>query len=198
MSRQQSRHAERPILFSGPMVRAILAGQKTVTRRVVREKKCTACNDVGEVHAGTEHGLTIRPCPRCDGVRRCPYGAPGDRLWVRETWRYLGDAVTVYAADFDGDGFRRARPWRPAIHMPRTSARLILRVTDVRVERLHAIDEADAIREGVAQFATIPAARSEREVFVALWEKINGERAPWASNPWVWRVAFEVEASRGA
>lgn len=192
---------ERPILFSGPMVRAILAGQKTVTRRVVREKKCTTCNDVGEVHAGTEHGLTIRPCPRCDGVRRCPYGAPGDRLWVRETWRYLGDGVTLYRADIP-DHLARRTTWHPSIHMRRHRSRLTLRVTDVRVERLHAIDEADAIREGVDAVSVADVPRngtlSRRDDFAQLWEKINGKRAPWASNPWVWRVAFEVEATRGA
>lgn len=95
-----------------------------------------------------------------------------------------------------GDEVRRieVKKWRPAIFMPRDFSRLILAVTDVRVERLHAIDEADAIREGLPpklpEGTTLSRNSSARERFASLWDMINGTRAPWSSDPWVWRVEF--------
>lgn len=181
---------ERPILFSGPMVRAILAGQKTVTRRVAKDFSGSAL-----AHA--------------NAAIRCPYGAPGDRLWVRETWQAMeidGVKLCAYRAscpndtfDFDGpQGIRgiEVKRWRPGIHMPRTFSRLSLDVVDVRVERLHTIDDADAEREGFidpdAEDIEGPCRPLRPRLrFAELWDKINGKRAPWASNPWVWRVAFE-------
>lgn len=153
---------ERPILFNGPMVRAILAGQKTQTRRVMREQVC----DPGIVQiAGpgyceiiNEHGVQI------PGFR-CPYGQPGDRLWVRETHAIV--PRTAYAAS-DGvqqvlrpddehdaavfrEGWTRSPPgrWRPSIHMPRWASRIKLEITGVRVERLQDISEMDAVAEGI-------------------------------------------------
>lgn len=194
---------EHPILFSTPMVRAILAGQKTVTRRVIR---------------GVSPGAD-RPLAMCGAVSfsdtgrwvACPYGAPGDRLWVRETWRYESDGVAMYRADVRDELAHRAK-WRPGIHLRREHARLCLAVEDVRVERLHAIDEADARAEG-AHWADCGADQygqprpgwsmlhphpgvyeeclhSARSAFANLWGKINSKRAPWDSNPWVWRVQF--------
>ena len=168
---------EHPILFSTPMVRAIIGGQKTVTRRVIR---------------GVSPGAD-RPLAMCGAVSfsdtgrwiTCPYGAPGDRLWVRETWRYESDGVAMYRADVRDELAHRAK-WRPGIHLRREHARLFLAVEDVRVERLCSLDDSDAIREG------IPAAGDVRPFarFAELWDRINGKRAPWAGNPWVWRVQF--------
>lgn len=181
---------ERPILFSGPMVRAILAGRKTQTRRVV--------------------GPTARAAINC---RR------GDRLWVRETWArvdYVDGVVSHHAVDSDGverrlvyradcpdlewDDQPESR-WRPSIHMPRWASRLTLAVTDVRVERLRDISEEDAKAEGVepaplagaAIISDTPASASvsHRHAFGLLWDSINAARGHgWGSNPWVWVVAF--------
>jgi hypothetical protein len=239
---------ERPILFSGPMVRAILAGTKTQTRRIVTHRHGISflggmgqTNDpacLGYAFDGPDHNgymvLARGLDERHDHGRislPCPYGAPGDRLWVREAWcsgYARGCWGTVFAADkqfvqgsrrhekgvhfnaeWDGPGGQHYK-WRPSIHMPRWASRLTLEVTDVRVERLHDITEEDARAEGVeawmeslrggphynhnAQLGAYPVT-----AFARLWDSINGERAAWHSNPWVWVVAFRrvaVEAGR--
>ncbi len=199
---------EHPILFSAPMVRAILAGQKTVTRRLVKPQPPAGCDRVTLMPLSTEaswHNDASRekhPAPRKrdgDAWMRCPYGSPGDRLWVRETWRAddYDDAGTIYVADLPAELFEEAGDlvkWRPSIHMPRNRSRLTLAVEEVRVERLHAIDEADAVREGLPprlpEGTALSGNSSARQRFEWLWDHINGTRAPWASNPWVWRVQF--------
>lgn len=194
--------AERPILFSAPMVRALLAGTKTQTRRVVKARKCPdiGCELAPSEIAGEEH---------LD--RLCPYGQPGDRLWVRETWaaphRYdhLGpsnipvDGVrTHYAASEDRGGLR----WRPSIHMPRWASRITLEVVGVRVERLQDISQDDARAEGAPPSHTsIDAVSREfgypdfpRSWYAQLWDQINGPGS-WDANPWVWVVEFKrIEA----
>lgn len=203
---------ERPILFSGPMVRAILEGRKTQTRRAVK---------------GVE-GMEFWRCfDRQQGDRwafrseitshevACPYGAAGDRLWVRESWNVSGLgfgmkpslASTIadagawrYAAD-DKSGWQHG--WRPSIHMPRGASRITLEVMGVRVERLQEISEADAVAEGIERdpmlqrtFAVYPL-NEERPGYVncplasyhSLWDSINGPGS-WDANPWVWVVEF--------
>lgn len=202
---------ERPILFSAPMVRALLAGTKTQTRRVAKHPllQTLSCilhcgggwwgDDEGEVQV------------------RCPYGEPGDRLWVRETFQsFTDDGQIIYRADpasFDAmnelklDGCIEAR-WRPAIQMPRWASRILLEVTAVRVERLQDISEADAIAEGTysyaARLAENPAVTAAnikaligkygegkvRCLYAALWESINGDGS-WNTNPWVWVIEFK-------
>lgn len=194
--------AERPILFSAPMVRAILAGTKTQTRRALRDG--TWWN--------AEHGV-IRMAPAglaCTGFKRvaCPYGQPGDRLWVRETFMHepadycweasvsipCRPATTVYRADHDGD--THGAGWKPSIHMPRALSRITLEITGVRVERLQDISEADATAEGVAEWARGACAADNPYdlgpvgYFELLWSSING-RASWDANPWVWVVEFK-------
>lgn len=143
----------------------------------------------------------------------CPYGKVGDRLWVRETWspdhaafyphfRYVYKA-DEYPSRFDIDNGKvyssEAKAWfpfkwRPSIHMPRPACRLRLELTEVRIERLHAITEEDAIAEG-AQCAGFPAALTNYGAFGRLWQKINGNES-WDANPFVWVLGFErVEAS---
>lgn len=142
---------------------------------------------------------------------RCPYGEPGDLLWVRETHAiatghmYDGEAAVKYRADdalvalHDERSNSHARNasisdrWRPSIHMPRWASRLTLRVTEVRVERLQDISEDDAEAEGVDpyEYPSGPLAPSHRGAFFELWDKLNAQRAPWRSNPWVWVVSFE-------
>lgn len=163
---------ERPILFSAPMVRAILDGRKTMTRRPVKEPRPDATRVFSQVAAltsidaepGTEFWRWDYPAGISRGFR-CPYGQAGDRLWVRETWGIrdvrnawcrdsikglsaedvLAEAGVEYAASLDEEGAH----WRPSIHMPRWAARITLEVTDVRVERLQAITEKSVYAEGV-------------------------------------------------
>lgn len=172
---------ERGILFSAPMVRAILSGRKTVTRRILGNQGAIIGMDVPQAR---EHILS-----------RCPYGAAGDRLWVRETWmpHDTDDSRNIrYRAD--GDVANTNLPWKPSIFMPRWASRITLEVVGVRVERLQEITNADAVAEGVdpgmgfCDFS-IP---HHREAFERLWDEINGKRAPWASNPLVWRVEFRM------
>jgi hypothetical protein len=185
---------ERPILFSGPMVRAILEGRKTQTRRVIKPVQ-----------------------PRADGrwpagrnpIDDCPYGASGDRLWVRETWGHC-DGGTCYRASEADSVLPDDGRWRPSIHMPRWASRIALEVTDVRVEPLNSVSEEDAKSEGV----TIPSydrdlkpvevdgfvSGAARIAFKELWANINGLDS-WDANPWVWVISFkrvEVDAKRGA
>jgi hypothetical protein len=171
---------ERPILFSGPMVRALLDGRKTQTRRVVKSRPWTTgdyfasgeySTDLGyeasrgEFWAGFRHPSIHPDGSAC--YERCPYGAPGDRLWVRETWRsvvainppgkttelgvarYVPDQQYCRRVEFQATQARDSEPWRPSIHMPRWASRITLEVTGVRVERLQDITEADAAAEGV-------------------------------------------------
>lgn len=187
---------ERPILFPDAMVRAILAGTKTQTRRV---RKLIRVRD----------GMGTIPL-------LCPYGAPGDRLWVRECFalsqRDPEDSEVsmrdpqwwdppVYRADYAGGEWSRFEddrhvpippPWRPSIHMPRWASRLSLEITSVRVERVQSISEEDARAEGVDALAGRAGVSDARGAFCALWDSINVESpgCSWAANPWVWVVGF--------
>lgn len=163
---------ERPILFSGPMVKAILEGRKTQTRRVVKN-----------------------PGPLSTTLS--PYGVPGDRLWVRETWGHEADGnacddircgnpdhIWYRASEKDPSIFPKDF-WRPSIHMPRWASRLTLEVTAVRVQRLNELDKWDAKAEGIDPTYPNPIAS-----FSALWDSINGKKHPWSSNPVVRVVEF--------
>lgn len=178
---------EKPILFSGPMVRAILAGRKSVTRRIAPVLLPADKNYIREAED------TADWCAK--RAAQCPFGQPGDRLWVRETCAIetdlaTGDQRVAYRADGD-----LPFGWTSPIHMPRWASRLTLEILSVRVERLQAITEADAVAEGVAvEQAGIERSFGEAIAlaqFRILWDQINGKRAPWASNPWVWRVEFK-------
>ena len=203
---------ERPILFSAPMVRAILAGTKTQTRRVVKERHIDAAPPVHFLQYLREN---------------CPYGQPGDRLWVRETWQgplideeleeefsqspdyFKKPAFCAYRATdtldaINADGEELG--WRPSIHMPRWASRILLEITAIRVERLHEISEADAQAEGVERVVVgsgwrrycdpdseevgVPPCGDARRSFRSLWKYINGAES-WSANPWVWVVEFK-------
>lgn len=201
----------RPILFSGPMVRAILEGRKTQTRRPLKPQPI--CGDDPN---------WIRP--------PCPYGKPGDRLWVRENFLQLmhgkvTDGRVKYCASIDprstgtpkNDGYWWRK--RPSIHMPRWDSRITLEVTDIRVERLQKISREDAIAEGAREFPDLQGKHpygqdprwsmeeptdvsqclgTPRAAFANYWCKINGKKLPggvldsrpWDENPWVWVVEF--------
>jgi len=179
---------ERPILFSGPLVQALLEGRKDVTRRVIKPDwwRCLDPED---------------PDDRAKAADQNPYGVPGDQLWVREThalcwathWPDLPHRVspgyspsaTEPCVAYYREGFDRAAPrWRPSIHMPRWASRIQLEVVSVRVERLvGGMDDLEAQREG---FENI-------EEFRRVWDQISAKRGfSWASNPWVWRVECPV------
>lgn len=192
---------ERPILFSGAMVRAILEGRKTQTRRVLKLPRWSTQDwDDFEVY---ENGVaeTICASTGCSAVVLCPYGKKGDRLWVRETWRTINDQPLSecvnhkdlqFAADADEAEFAIFR-FRPSIHLPRWGSRITLEVTDIRVQRLQEISEEDAIAEGVPPFNWSDR-KSLRPVpaFQSFWNSINKTRGfGWDVNPWVWVVSFK-------
>lgn len=194
---------ERPILFSASMVCAILEGRKTQTRRIIKEQPLLGC-------IGT-YGVGIPFIRGKNGDVRCPYGQPGDRLWVRETFcpiypqdpHYNGGrpieydyAATYKHGDRLGDLLGIKKRWTPSIHMPRSASRITLEVTGVRVEQLNEISEADAVAEGCdngKSDAAISTGWYERPkaAYRRLWEQINGIGS-WNENPLVWVVEFKV------
>lgn len=213
----------RPLLFSGAMVRALLAGQKTQTRRALNPQPVTVVH--GQVADVPEHRGRVR-------VLRCPYGGPGDLLWVKETWQAQEafDALSpteigeTWAEEYgtpwcpirylaDGKCEGSVEQWqespagktRVSIHMPRWASRLTLPMSDVRIERLSEISDADALAEGILAIAPpsrdgmrhfgVPGLDIDRptpaRAYLALWAAINGEESL-AANPWVWAVTFRV------
>jgi hypothetical protein len=196
--------SEKPIIFSTPMVEAILAGRKTQTRRVV--KRWNQADGI-EQHDDCYQGEFV---PWKDGEPQESIFAPaelGDVLWVRESFRQAWPATSyshgiVYRADkaksLGMDEYSERHRWKPSIHMPRLAARLFLRVTDVRVERLQDIREADALAEGCDKRDSITvngerySALSALDSFESLWQSLNAERGyGWGRNPWVWVIEFE-------
>ncbi len=201
---------EKPIVFSGPMVKAILEGRKTQTRRVVNGS-INAIHDAGNPKKLYADWPLSRLHSLADGVAKfnvqndvdayttesikCPYGKPGDRLWVRESMYMDKDGVWLYSADDDFVGCDRADEsamisWAhhketehcPSIHMPRWASRITLEIAGVRVERLQDITDDDAKAEGVGGVGT----------FGVLWNEINAKRGyGWDINPWVWVIEFE-------
>jgi len=189
---------ERGILFSAPMVRAILDGRKTQTRRVVspRPDRPFFCFPTPYTALFATEDEAV--CEDGD-ERRLPYGCAGDRLWVRETWDYFGGDECMYQQDPTAVIFRayeRAddvqRRWRPSIFMPRWASRITLEIAEVRVQRLQELSEDDARAEGVDchHHAAGSDGPTYRASFQLLWDSINGKRASWDDNPWVWSLTF--------
>ncbi|TPE43953.1 ASCH domain-containing protein [Pontibacter mangrovi] len=195
---------ERPILFSTEMVQAILEGRKTQTRRILKKDSAEALDRQDKQNQ--EAMISI-------ASQLCPYGKPGDRLWVRETlyfdtcgneWCYQADNSPVTTADITS-----SRKAIPSIHMPKAACRLLLEITNIRVERLKEISQEDAKAEGLRRFAKFGieewgGVEPHREVknhfrwydkpieaFKNLWEHINGPLS-WKQNPWVWVLEFKV------
>lgn len=227
LATQEPAVRERPILFSAPMVRAILEGRKTQTRRI-------ACSARGELLRFNDRVAVFGDSIPDDPVpveRRNRYGAPGERLWVKETFQIESnrgiDDSTAYPPRFndgrpvrwhdgvaegrwwqqphyrateaehdlvdyeeeDDDGNDKPLGWKPSIFMPRWASRIDLEITGVRVERLQDISEDDAHAEGVPDIRE--SASCARLRFSFPWDTINGERASWAANPWVWVIEFK-------
>ena len=181
---------ERPILFNGAMVRALLAGTKTQTRRMAK------LTEAGHVKEPGSH-RRWHPADK-NAATACPYGQPGDRLWARETWQRAGGNTGWWYAATDSqadDGNSPVTKWRPSIYMPRTASRITLEIVSVRVERLQDIDIADATDEGVSDTGSVILDTYGNEQggpiaeYSVLWEQVNGPGS-WAANPWVWAVEF--------
>ncbi len=200
-----SQAKERPILFSAPMVRAILEGRKTVTRRAVKIQPRTK-GDIGSYGQGQPFIRHPDPTKRNP---ECPYGRPGDRLWVREAWAADAQLDGIAPRDlsqgepimYPADGSVRQTGCamisqgrgRPSIHMPRWASRILLEITAVRVERLQDISEDQAEAEGMNFLRHIPDADetlTAAQLFECLWSSINGDES-WTGNPWVWVVEFK-------
>lgn len=243
---------ERGILFSAPMVKALLAGTKAQTRRILNPKTQPWRNHYME---GGCQQSDWRPALGDDSdpamwwwlsthaaqepIGKCPYGLAGDRLWVRETWRsferpddgidgvlFFADGAFVEipntraASDLwleDHANGKHGEHWRPSIYMRRWASRLTLEVTEVRVQRLQEISEEDAKAEGVTLIGDVgcpcegpkddpgphlpgcrfshldvdPDDEPYRASFAVLWDAINGKRAAWESNPWLWVISFK-------
>lgn len=219
---------EIPILFSTPMVEAILAGRKTMTRRVVKFNE-EQYNEYGNLCYSIKGNGTQKAASNQEKddlndsffgiLDYCPYGNPGDSLWVRETWVNLGhnncqdgkeqENYVIYKASENGkecekntEGWR----WRPSIFLKKKDCRIWLEKTNTRVERLHDISEEDAIAEGVEQNRDgswhdyLEPRRlwhdSAKASFQSLWMKINGEKS-WHANPWLWCNNFKVLSTTG-
>ncbi|HCL6769505.1 TPA: morphogenetic protein [Enterobacter hormaechei] len=201
---------ERGMIFNSEMVRAILDGRKIQTRRIIKD--CTVGRDpiskfiqIGKKFIGCypeDVPELIREC--------CPYGVPGDRIWVRETFQgplFDFEQMEAYQEDsskfkkpefcvYKADGKRAPEfldaddnlhcGWRPSIHMPRWASRITLEITGVRVEQLNDISEEDARSEGISGSSV----RDVKEAYAALWRSIYGSDS-WRANPWVWVIKFK-------
>lgn len=179
---------ERPILMSGPMVRATLEGTKTQTRRVM----------VPQPAAGVRHEQIIVGEPSPSGYTdghgrplRCPYGRPGDQLWVRETWAEDGRGYTYRATNETWP-----HHWAPSIFMPRAACRLFLEIINIKVERIRDIIGADVLAEGVSfpdgTGITASEINARWEPFRRLWNDLNAKRGySWEDNPWVWVITYK-------
>ena len=228
---------ERGMIFNAEMVRAILDDRKTQTRRPIKWKQ-TRFTEIGEREDGSKWPWSEDAEHACDFWHPCPFGAVGDRIWVRETWGVVSHAFSddglmidwvpdrpstaihempfgngyysgyaIYAADGDftwgdDDGYEDGRScWKPSIHMPRAASRILLEITDVRVERLNAISEEDARAEGIIDGGCLNCGEPEpcgcanpepdaTDAFAYLWQSIYGQEN-WNANPWVWVIEFK-------
>lgn len=197
---------ERPIVFGADSVCSTLDGRKTQHRVAAKPQPeliryCKKCGLSDRV------GCELPDCEFCEPVpllkiENCPHGQPGDRLWVRETWHYArlnedNAPCILYRAD---KGIKRIENdvipdecWRPSTHMPRWAARILLEITDIRVERLQAINGVEAKREGMPVPAHLPEDGADldhaRRAFQKYWESANGPGS-WDANPWVWALSF--------
>lgn len=199
---------ETGLMFKAPLVRAILSGQKTQTRRVVKPHPMTVANGKTIPWEGSPEAL-MRQLLAIGS--KCPMGKPGDRIYVRETFNHFErnenfkeGCECFYRADGDCVDLQ---PWRPAIHMPKHAARIWLEITSVRVERLQQITDTDCWAEGAItearpdQFSVHSviatdgkAYLSPRGAFSSLWESTGGD---WAADPWVWVIDFKTISTNG-
>jgi len=201
----------RPLIFSASMVRAILAGTKTQTRRLVKKQNSCVdgqpCNfwseldfndafvDPGPSPAGNPGPYLKVARPTEESRHRVyPRVQPGDLIWCKETWGPCAGGL-VFRADDAGsvvscpDGGK----WRSSMFMPRWASRITLEITEARVERLQDISEEDALAEGVDPYEcpSGPATPDARSAYAELWDRLNKDRCPWSASPWVWIISFK-------
>lgn len=201
---------ERGMIFNAEMVNAILSGRKTQTRRPVKpQPELTERSGFSWNGAVFGSGSDDRETNRNFAHVKCPFGKPGDRIWVRETWSEAGASapyLTLYRANYPEHvpaHYENIPPvneihWTPSIHMPRWASRITLEITDARVERLNNISYDDAISEGIKQEWTcidpglgLCAHKNDvQDDYETLWKSIYGEES-WAANPWVWVIEFK-------
>lgn len=194
---------EHPIIFSAPMVRAILEGKKTQTRRIINP---FGDEFVQELLDGKNNVFTLS---NVNKRLKCPYGKLNDRLWVRETWQTLeelngirprdipNDSDIQYPATYDGGCSKK----RPSLYMPRWASRITLEITGIRCERLQDVSDNDAVAEGISYSEAFGGWHTEsgrffnmsspKESYAMLWDSIN-EKNDWHSNPFVWVIDFRV------
>lgn len=205
---------EKPILFQGEMIRAILDGRKTQTRRIIKPQPHPQflARGVWSVVPQWPHQDGVRWFMKdgCSELVKCPHGKPGDELWVRETWGLFPHYESWRLDEVPKDDavlYRAANPalkteakmrWKPSIHMPRWASRIQLKITDIQVEQVQEISERDAEAEGIDPSGTSCGVCGEPypscvDAFKCLWETINGKREgrSWDDNPWVWKVSFK-------
>ncbi|EZR10458.1 morphogenetic protein [Klebsiella pneumoniae] len=192
------------MIFNAEMVRALLDGRKTQTRRPIKWKQ-TRFTEIGEREDGSKWPWSEDAEHACDFWHPCPFGAVGDRIWVREAFRVHSRATDVatlvYKASERNSWTEQTRrvpvavcnkpatpeKWTPSLHMPRWASRILLEITGVRVERLRSMSQDDARAEGViAASGPMEAGLAFRE----LWDSIYGEES-WKANPWVWVIEFK-------
>lgn len=213
--------AERGIIFNGENVCAIQEDRKTQTRRIVKPEwpqRLRHARMMRNAVTGEEQAFFFNEGDAEALGVRCPYGQPGDRLWVRETWcqerdgdgyplGWLYKADGVHPIAVDGDGYQywrkdgsEASPWKSPLHMPRKASRITLEIVSVRVERVQSISEEDARAEGVTPTSEMFRTFTDphRLAFENLWTRIHAKPGPtggdngypWARNPWVWAIEF--------
>jgi hypothetical protein len=188
---------EHPILFSTDMVKALLEGRKTQTRRVIKLDL-------------KQHWFDEPILDDKEKIRYCPYGQVGDRLWVREIFKYIdfdlrdaGKLPHRTKIEYKSDGFTKwvtattdtqiviPDKWRPSIFMPRWASRITLEITGIRVQRVQEICLCDIEAEGIPDDRATYNAPLQIAKYQNLWDSINGKKYPWESNPWVWVIEFK-------
>ncbi|VGE08822.1 morphogenetic protein [Klebsiella pneumoniae] len=206
------------MIFNAEMVRALLDGRKTQTRRPIKWKQ-TRFTEIGEREDGSKWPWSEDAEHACDFWHPCPFGAVGDRIWVREAFRVHSRATDVatlvYKASERNSWTEQTRrvpvavcnkpatpeKWTPSLHMPRWASRILLEITGVRVERLNAISEEDARAEGIIDGGCLNCGEPEpcgcanpepdaTDAFAYLWQSIYGQEN-WNANPWVWVIEFK-------
>ena len=240
MKNQSNQVKERPIIFSGEMVKAILDGKKTMTRRVVISGFINNYKHAHIIRQSTDkkregkayfYDTPVGSMVLSSQLVNNPYGKVGDRLWVREAWQEIGpDCLLTYKATYPSDLYAK-RPelenvppleglkergylWKSPMFMPRWASRILLEITDIRVERLQDISEADALKEGIRNYnfetedspdtyvgythlqkddGKSTLYKTPAIAFERIWDTLNAKKGyPWSSNPWVWVVEFKV------
>jgi hypothetical protein len=202
---------ETPLMLKTPLVKATLEGRKTQTRRVMRDQPSE--NEKFKYYCQLKNGDwgALFEWKTSEGEifhnhYKCPYGKPGDLLWVKETYTDGGNLTSgvgyIYKANNYPDDFIKAIKWKPSLFMPKSACRLWLEIESITPERLCDISEEDAIAEGVSRdvwtengISTNFEPDSELDYikgFKILWDSINGKTLPWSKNPWLWAIKYKV------